>query len=252
MNYQTKAFHVSFVIHTLLIFGALGLGHSPVRYGKPLVIDFTLEHAADTRIGVRQETAVPEKQAIAPRHRADTASRPAKESREVPISAPVPEDRITGTAPPAPAAAATESNSLSGTAEIARPGSPAAGKNESGGAGAHGQTATGSPVRARSDAGGPEGGAAAQYLTEHFSYIKELVQRNVAYPNMARKMGWEGKTVIAFTILADGNARDVRIKERCGIEMLDKNAVEAVKKASPFPRPPAEAQIVLPIVYRLN
>jgi protein TonB len=133
--------------------------------------------------------------------------------------------------------------------------------------GVAGIDAAGSPVRGRSEsAGAPPGGGgtgtagsppgaareAAQYLAAHFSYIKELVQKNVSYPGMARKMGWEGKIVIAFTILADGNTRDIRIKESCGIEMLNKSAVEAVKKASPFPRPPGEAQIVLPIVYRLS
>jgi protein TonB len=34
--------------------------------------------------------------------------------------------------------------------------------------------------------------------------------------------------------------------------MLDKNVVETIKRASPFPAPPVRAEIVLPITYELN
>ncbi|MFO0752872.1 MAG: energy transducer TonB [Thermodesulfovibrionales bacterium] len=37
-----------------------------------------------------------------------------------------------------------------------------------------------------------------------------------------------------------------------GREILDQGAVEAVRKASPFPRPPVAAEVVLPVVYRLT
>ncbi|MEK6652305.1 MAG: energy transducer TonB [Nitrospirota bacterium] len=42
------------------------------------------------------------------------------------------------------------------------------------------------------------------------------------------------------------------IKEGSGITLLDRNAIETVKKASPFPRPPVEAQLLIPIKYSLN
>lgn len=92
----------------------------------------------------------------------------------------------------------------------------------------------------------------AAYIKDSFSYIRESVRKKVMYPRLARRMGWEGKVVIAFTILSDGNAKDVRVREGCGIDILNNDAIEAVKKASPFPKPPVEAQVILPIVYKLN
>lgn len=253
MNHQARGVQVSFAVHALLIFGILLFSRSPVRYGKPLVIDFTLVPAVSASGQSRPGAAIEENPAV-PRHRAEKMSRPVKERREAPASAPapapVPESWTPATTPPA---LPDETKGAPGAAEVAAAGPPVAGIRESAGGppGVGGTGSAGSPLGTAHGAAGAES-RAAQYLAAHFSYIKELVQKNVSYPAMARKMGWEGKIVIAFTILADGNTRDIRIKESCGIEMLNKRAVEAVKKASPFPRPPVEAQIVLPIVYRLS
>jgi protein TonB len=69
---------------------------------------------------------------------------------------------------------------------------------------------------------------------------------------MARRMGWEGKVVISFLVLSDGSVRHVRVVQGSGHSALDRGAVEAVRKAAPFPRPPAEAEIITPVVYRLE
>ncbi len=90
------------------------------------------------------------------------------------------------------------------------------------------------------------------YLREHFAYIRTIVQKNLSYPKIARKMGWQGKVIISFVVCIDGHARDITIKEGSGIEMLDKNAVIAVQQASPFPKPPIEARLILPINYSLD
>jgi TonB family protein len=37
-----------------------------------------------------------------------------------------------------------------------------------------------------------------------------------------------------------------------GFTMLDKNAAEAVHDTAPFPKPPCEARLVIPISYRLR
>jgi TonB family protein len=34
--------------------------------------------------------------------------------------------------------------------------------------------------------------------------------------------------------------------------VLDNGALEAVRRAAPFPRPPAEAEIVVPVAYALE
>jgi protein TonB len=65
-------------------------------------------------------------------------------------------------------------------------------------------------------------------------------------------MGWEGKVVVAFLVLSDGSVRNVRVVQGSGHPALDRGAVEAVRKAAPFPSPPAEAEIITPVVYRLE
>lgn len=91
-----------------------------------------------------------------------------------------------------------------------------------------------------------------RYLKEHFNYIRDLIQNKLTYPRIARKMGWTGKVVISFVISTDGNVKDINITEGSGFEMLDKNTIETVKKTSPFPRPPVEAQLLIPVTYKLN
>lgn len=92
----------------------------------------------------------------------------------------------------------------------------------------------------------------AVYIKESFSYIRDSVQKMASYPRMARKMGWEGKVLISFIVGADGTVRDIKIVQSSGRELLDQSTVEAVKKASPFPKPPVEAKLVVPVVYRLE
>jgi hypothetical protein len=49
-----------------------------------------------------------------------------------------------------------------------------------------------------------------------------------------------------------GSAKDIKVMRSSGVDVLDKSAIEAVENASPFPKPPIEAQIIIPIVYRLD
>jgi periplasmic protein TonB len=92
----------------------------------------------------------------------------------------------------------------------------------------------------------------SRYLTSHFTYIKDLIHKHLIYPITAKRMGWEGKVVVSFVISSAGHAQDVKISKSSGHEILDENALRAVKTAAPFPKPPVEAQIVIPILYRLN
>lgn len=91
-----------------------------------------------------------------------------------------------------------------------------------------------------------------RYVKVNFTYIRDIIQKNIAYPHMARKRGLEGKVVVSFTVCADGEAQDITITESSGFEILDRSAVEAVRKASPFPKPPVKAALIIPVVYKLN
>jgi len=85
-----------------------------------------------------------------------------------------------------------------------------------------------------------------------FAWIRDAIQGAIAYPATARRMGWEGKVVVAFQLLSDGSVRDVRVVQGSGHAALDRGAIDAVRNASPFPRSPVEAEVITPVVYRLT
>ena len=106
------------------------------------------------------------------------------------------------------------------------------------------------PVEAA--AGIPPGASGAGSPARDFAWIRDAIQHAIAYPATARRMGWEGKVVVAFHLLSDGSVRDVRVVQGSGHAALDRGAIDAVRSASPFPRSPVEAEVITPVVYRLT
>lgn len=90
-----------------------------------------------------------------------------------------------------------------------------------------------------------------KYLSEHFAYIKDIIQENIVYPTRAQRMGWQGKVIVDFIILENGNAANIKIAMSSGFEVLDSNVIETVKAVAPFPKPPIKAELRVPIIYRL-
>lgn len=91
------------------------------------------------------------------------------------------------------------------------------------------------------------------YLREKLSIISSLVQKQISYPPLARKMGWEGRVVVCFTLYPDGRLENLHIEKSSGYDLLDKNAIDTVKRvAHLFPTPPVEVVVKLPISYRLE
>ena len=91
-----------------------------------------------------------------------------------------------------------------------------------------------------------------QYIKEHFDYINKIIRINISYPYKARKMSMEGDVIISFFVCLDGSVKGIKINKSSGFLTLDDNAEQAVRKASPFPPPPVEVKIVIPITYKLN
>ncbi len=65
-------------------------------------------------------------------------------------------------------------------------------------------------------------------------------------------MSMEGYVIISFLVCLDGNVKGIQVNKASGFSTLDDNAVQAVMKASPFPPPPVEVRIIIPITYKLN
>jgi periplasmic protein TonB len=91
-----------------------------------------------------------------------------------------------------------------------------------------------------------------KYLSEHFAYIKTIIQENITYPARAQRMGWQGKVIIDFIIMENGNATDIKIAQSSGFEVLDDNVIKTVEAVAPFPKPPVRAELRVPIIYQLK
>ncbi len=245
MNLQLKGFCFSAGIHggCLLLFVLLQL--LVAAPNRMAVIDFTFAGDAS---GARQVQA-PAPAAAEPRRVAAVRQKRIladQKPREAPPRDHTQSDKIE----PGPAEAATETISPNGE-ELAR---PRAAAGEATGDGAVHADAAPSPAGRTA---GPGSGVTpdqsrAVYLKEHFVYIRDRITRNILYPEMARRMGWCGQVKIAFIVCEDGGVNEIRVVDSSGFGVLDRNAVETVKKTAPFPRPPVRAEIRMAVTYRLN
>jgi len=91
----------------------------------------------------------------------------------------------------------------------------------------------------------------ARYVRENFNYINQIINKNISYPLIARKMSLEGRVIVSFVINTDGSVRDIKIEKGSAVSILDRNALETIKKCIPFPSPPVETEIVIPVNYKL-
>ena len=86
-----------------------------------------------------------------------------------------------------------------------------------------------------------------------FSIISKLVREHLEYPYLARRMGWEGEVLLFFRLNPTGEVEELKVLKSSGFEVLDKSAVNAVKRASKhFPRPKQIVLIKLPIQFKLE
>lgn len=157
---------------------------------------------------------------------------------------------------PVPAAApvvaerpATAASALPAPAPAVAPAQAAAMPASAGGEGGLGQ---GGPAPAEAKAAEQPATAEERWRQEHFSAIKESIRKNMVYPLVARKNGWQGRVLVSFVICLDGRVEEIRIEESSGFALLDKNAIDIIKRSAPFASPPVRATLIVPIDYSLG
>ncbi|MCF8077648.1 MAG: TonB family protein [Desulfobacterales bacterium] len=73
---------------------------------------------------------------------------------------------------------------------------------------------------------------------DYFDMVRLLIERNKVYPSAARARQVEGRVTVRFTIAPDGSVRSAEVVKSSKKGILDEAALDAVRKSSPFPRPP--------------
>lgn len=72
----------------------------------------------------------------------------------------------------------------------------------------------------------------------YISYTKVITKKLMEhwrYPPQARNNLIEGQSLILFSLLNDGSLTGISITKSSGYEILDKEVIDAVNKAAPFP-----------------
>ena len=100
----------------------------------------------------------------------------------------------------------------------------------------------------------------AERLLSKQLYIAKLSRWTfpfVQYPKSARRNGQEGSLVLKVVIARNGKVTNVSIAEGSGFSILDKAAIAAVKKASPYPAIPEDIRndnfsFSVPIAFALQ
>ncbi len=94
-------------------------------------------------------------------------------------------------------------------------------------------------------------------LGEYGGLLGRAIAKHKSYPKVAQMRGWEGEVMLDLKIDGSGNVLTAKVRESSGHEVLDNQALEMVRKASPFPAPPEALRsrtfnISVPISFKLE
>jgi TonB family protein len=267
-EHHIKAFQMSIAVHALLIFILIGTGDFLKTSDKLLVVDFSIEDSPNSGDKTFAASEIKTQRDIM-RQKAGTAKDDQKKRKDQePTNEDQRQEAQVRTTPEIPETTVSEKPQV--ISQINPEGLStdvvqnfvmlAASHNNSSGNTSppdgstyvKGDITTGNTNSYDPGLGGTKGLKVAGYLQKNFFYIRDMIQKRIIYPALAKRMGWEGKVIASFIVSSGGYARDIRISKSSGYELLDENVLKAINNSSPFPKPPVEAQIIIPILYRLN
>ena len=92
------------------------------------------------------------------------------------------------------------------------------------------------------------------------SYTNQLtraIAKQKKYPKIAQMRQWQGEVLLNIEIDPQGNLVKADILEKSRYKILNNEAIDMVKRASPFPQPPEELRlknftVLVPISFKLE
>ena len=96
-----------------------------------------------------------------------------------------------------------------------------------------------------------------QSIESYSSLLANAIAKYKQYPKIAQMRGWQGTVIADLEIDSKGSVISVKIKKSSTYEILDNEALEMIKKASPFPAPPDNLRgknfnVLVPISFKLE
>ncbi len=80
--------------------------------------------------------------------------------------------------------------------------------------------------------------AAFTTAKSYYEMVILKIESSKKYPESAKSMQQEGRITVRFVVTRQGGVRNVQVVQSCPHAILNQAAIEAVKGAAPFPRPP--------------
>ena len=96
-----------------------------------------------------------------------------------------------------------------------------------------------------------------QHIESYSSLLANAIAKYKQYPKIAQMRGWQGTVIVDLEIDTKGAVISIKIKKSSTYEVLDNEALEMIKKASPFPAPPESLRgknfnVLVPISFKLE
>jgi len=87
--------------------------------------------------------------------------------------------------------------------------------------------------------------------------VRERIEKAKFYPRKAKRLRKEGTVSIQFSIAENGQIAELQVSDSSNVPELDRAALEAVKKSTPFPPFPARFpddrwQFDITLIYELE
>jgi len=94
-------------------------------------------------------------------------------------------------------------------------------------------------------------------LGNYGDLLGRAIAKHKQYPRIAQTRGWEGEVLLDLKLDGNGKVLSASISKGSGYDALDKQALEMVRKASPFPPPPEALRnrtfnITVPVSFKLE
>jgi periplasmic protein TonB len=235
---------LSVLFHLCLVAAVLSLSLSRASDKKPISLDFTLiTEAGSSRSAVTPGGSGSSTQPIARKGGgliSGPQAAPKVETAPVPLSSTTAAPKGVSFEPAGPVVVGGEAGSSQGRGEGAVVSHEGAGY----GAGGEGSGRGGQGY-------GLNFGEGRSGSTE-FAFIRHDILKNIRYPEKARRMRWEGRVVVGFSVLENGAVREVVVVKSSGFPALDESARVAVLKTAFSRKIPRRLDVVLPVEYKLQ
>lgn len=93
--------------------------------------------------------------------------------------------------------------------------------------------------------------------TSYLDMVRLKIESRKRYPETAKARSIEGRVTIRFILTADGRVKNATVSRGARSKALNMAALDAVQRAAPFPRPPAnlfkgDLPLELTIVFELT